>query len=589
MMEVEEDRSEMEEEVEEAFMRSDEEDDDDAKDTTYDGEVILKERRKRRRHWDRVERWWYHAGDGDDSDTDTDQSASDSVSAPPTPPAAAPPTPSATAAAPPAAAPPTAAAPPAAAPPAPKGEGKKSRKPVCPVCGEFRHKMKIHFVSKHNYPEHTAKRWWVQKPCADPENRRRPCPICHETLHLPSHLRKFHKLHPQSDEYKQALGLGLKKTEETSQQGAVTCPLLEAYHTFKCGTSRKEATLEQYRNYSGTLISKLAPNGTEAMLTVTEQNPTPALKVIHDLRAFFAANTLTASTMCNYVRALVDFFKFTQANPPQHWAPAREQALRSVLFNLKQEKDGFEKEKKRAARKAKATLRQRLPTKKINTNNFRAELDSILGKAPGLDYWKALAQTGSQKAISTVRRMESVSAEADQVAVKVKRHKLAKQKGPLEALATQHQRLSFFIWCLTSFSTTEVISRRGKGVRWEAPQAMVIQHQRLCSYSTKGYGHTAPKAMFIQHHRLCSYSTKGYVDTAPKAIKERAYWRDDSMLLSVAVKPCPTPEDPMTPAEQERLCQIHQDGNDTIRLQGGPVQQRPDGVWALGHFPKGAL
>ncbi|XP_070174164.1 uncharacterized protein [Littorina saxatilis] len=33
-----------------------------------------------------------------------------------------------------------------------------------------------------------------------------------------------------------------------------------------------------------------------------------------------------------------DFFKFTQANPPQHWAPARAQALRSVVFNLKQEK-----------------------------------------------------------------------------------------------------------------------------------------------------------------------------------------------------------------------------------------------------------
>ncbi|XP_070203498.1 uncharacterized protein [Littorina saxatilis] len=362
MMEVEEDSSEM---------RSDEEEDDDeAKDTTYDGEVILKERRKRRRHWDRVERWWYHAGDGDDSDTDTDQSAPPTppASAPPTPPAPAPPTPPAT----------------AAAPPAPKGEGKKSRKPVCPVCGEVRHKMKIHLVSKHNYLENTAKRWWVQKPCADPENRRRPCPIYNETLHLPSHLRKFHKLHPQSEEYKKALGLGLglNKTEETSKQGAVPCPLLEAYHAFKRGTSRKEATLEQYRNYAGTLISKLAPNGTAAMLTVTEENPTPSLKVMNDLRAFFAANNLTSSTMCNYVRALVDFLKFTQANPPQHWTPAKEQALRSDIFNMKQEKDGFEKDKKRSARKAKATLRQRLPTIKINTNKMRAELDSILGKPP---------------------------------------------------------------------------------------------------------------------------------------------------------------------------------------------------------------
>ncbi|XP_070188625.1 uncharacterized protein [Littorina saxatilis] len=178
------------------------------------------------------------------------------------------------------------------------------------------------------------------------------------------------------------MALGLKKKEVTSKQGPVACPLLEAYQTFKCGSSRKEATLHQYRTYAGTLIAKLAPKGTEAMLTVTEQNPSPALKVLHDTRAFFVANRLTASTKCNYVRALVDFFKFTQANPPQHWAPAREQALRSVLFNLKQEKDGFEKEKKRASRKAKATLRQRLPTQKINANIFRAELDCILGKPP---------------------------------------------------------------------------------------------------------------------------------------------------------------------------------------------------------------
>lgn len=45
-------------------------------------------------------------------------------------------------------------------------------------------------------------------------------------------------------------------------------------------------------------------------------------------------------------------------------------------------RDGFEKDKKRSARKAKATLRQRLPTMKINTNKMRAELDSILGKPP---------------------------------------------------------------------------------------------------------------------------------------------------------------------------------------------------------------
>jgi hypothetical protein len=31
----------------------------------------------------------------------------------------------------------------------------------------------------------------------------------------------------------------------------------------------------------------------------------------------------------------------------------------------------------------------------------------------------------------------------------------------------EEEEQSFILWCLTSFSTTEAISRRGKGGRWE--------------------------------------------------------------------------------------------------------------------------
>ncbi|XP_070175495.1 uncharacterized protein [Littorina saxatilis] len=293
------------------------------------------------------------------------------------------------------------------------------------------------------------------------ETQYRKCPQCGEVRrNLPQHLGMdgSHKLYGL-DYWRALAQTGSQKAISTVRRmesvSAATIMgvsgLWDRFSQYLC-SKYSGSTLAAYKQ-AKSLLLRLDPElDVQRMFTVTPSRPNPVAAIeqetLQQMKGFSAANVV------NKMRSVIIFFRFLLTREVSLCERMGIlSSLTALITNLTEQKADFEKRKKTRARELVSRIRTDAQPQ-ADPTLWRSRFDHCLKyrNSPWVNHpmrqvWSTEARDHAMMLFSVFNfsrvmeircftlgefRQRVATVEADQVAVMVKKHKLAKQKGPLE-------------------------------------------------------------------------------------------------------------------------------------------------------------